>query len=503
MKVKNMVIYLTITFLLILNIITPTSYAEQDTIYVIFVWHHHQGINIWSNAVYHGPWAYIHTYKDEFTKDYKGGAYYIHAYLLMKHPRIKMVYHLSPSLLWQWNYALKYGYLTAQGTYVAPSDVRLQKVNETLKLYQELVREGRIEILSDYFNHPIPGYIAFKYEWGKEILREELRWGLNVTREVMKVDVDGVWTPEMSFCMRIGELYAEEGIKYTVLDGKHHFSSAEGDKGTIYEPYLLNTSSGMIYVFFRDQELSDYIGFQTKFKNKEEADAAAKGFVERILSLKEVSVKPKLLVLALDGENWMYNSPYTAYFLDKLMEYLEERYPEIQTITLREAVNMSKNPRILTYIPLNSWAGGHWVWTSKGENMEQWNLINKAASDLMKIKEKYGEKSLVYHEALFSMFLTLNSDVIHKEYTYLTHTRAWSKEVYYLLIAGEKEAERLNKLGLNLRATGKGPTSLDEAGSIPVYEENHYWKLTLPVLAFVISVIVAWLYKNKYKSESH
>ncbi len=84
--------------------------------------------------------------------------------------------HLSPSLLWQWNYRLRHGFLTQDGSYVPPNDPRLDRVRRALEAYKKLAEEGHVEIISSFFNHPIPGYVASSYGWGTALMTEELKW---------------------------------------------------------------------------------------------------------------------------------------------------------------------------------------------------------------------------------------------------------------------------------------------------------------------------------------
>jgi len=461
----------------------------QTPLYVVFVWHHHQGINVWPNAVFHGAWAYIHVYKNEFSPYYEGGAYMVHAEILLKHPSVKMVYHLSPSLLWQWMYGLKHGYLNQDGSYVPPSDPKLKAVNETLSMYIELLKRGQIEVLTDFFNHPLAGYVAHTYKWGPQVIEEELKWGKAVTEHVLGVEAEGAWLPEMSFSMELVHILASQGIRYTVLD-ENHFNKAEGDKDTIYEPYILRADGGsQIVVFFRDTEISNQISFNNRYTSPEQAKQAAEKIVDMLLKIRETTPQAKVVVLAMDGENWMFTGPETAVFLDHLCSLLE-REPRLKTATLKEVLENVQPTRVLTKIPLESWAGGHWVWTEKPENTKQWQLIDQAATLLQKIREKYGTNSTTYRSALFATFLTLNSDVIHREYTYPQHTETWALEVQLIYQKGEEEAEKMVSKGLNLYAEGRGPTTLAEAG--PLNEQAPRQEIPpAAILAAAIAAIAA------------
>ena len=474
---------------LVLTLITLAP-ATCEPLYVAIVWHNHQGINVWPNAVFHGPWAFVHTYRDEFKPYFESGAYLVHAELLLKHPGVKVTMHLSPSLLWQWDYGLRHGFLTQDGSYVPPNDPRLDRVRRALEAYKKLAEEGRVEIISSFFNHPIPGYVASSYGWGTALMAEELKWGTATTRRVLGVRTRGAWTPEMSFSMKLLPAYCSAGVAYTVLDGRYHFAGAKGDKGTIYEPYLLRAGNCSLVVFFRDSDISDFIGFEVKPRSPEEARQLAEDVVSRLLRIRREHPEARVVVIALDGENWMFSGPETAVFLDALYGLLEDN-KELRTATLSEVLDEVPPRRVLTSLPTTSWAGGHWVWTSRAENAEQWKLIEGTVKALYEVEAKYGRDSLVYREALFAAFMVLNSDVIHREYTFVHHTRAWASELKTLLKKGEDEAKRMASLGLNFEAEGRGPRSLGEAGPVPIAEEKPYSAAIW--LAAVVLVVAAFI----------
>ena len=119
-------------------------------------------------------------------------------------------------------------------------------------------------------------------------------------------------------------------------------------------------------------------------------------------------------------------------------------------VTLSQALKIVRPLKHLKYIPTTSWAGGDWVWTQRSENQIQWSLTNEAANYLRRIGEKCGQDSATYQIALFAMFIALNSDVIHREYTMVTHTEAWAREVEFICRFGSREASKLSSLGLTL-----------------------------------------------------
>ncbi|ABL78333.1 glycoside hydrolase [Thermofilum pendens] len=438
-----------------IGVVDPASW--RSPLKLVFVWHSHQGINAWPNGSFHGPWAFKHTYEDEFKPYYEGGAYLVQPVILSKYPGVKMVYHLSPSLLWQWEYGLKYGYFDSfSQKFISPESPEMARVRKALELYKQLASRGQIEIFSDFFNHPIPGYVVDTYPWGAEAMKIELEWGFNVTKRVLGVDAKGAWIPEMFFSEKLVPILVQQGVKYIVLDYETHYKGSDGEKRGIYTPYLYQGSQGQIIVLFRDTQLSNYISFENRFSTPEDADAAARNFVLMVASRRFSDPTASVVVISADGENWMIFSPTvatTGVFFERLCAYLESVKQYIVTATVAEVVEGAQSFPKLTRIPTASWAGGSDVWTNKPEQKQQWDWINKAASVLANIKSKYGENSAVYKAALFAFFMSLNSDVIHRDFTFPAHTKAWVDTVQALYDSGEAVASKLNRIGLNLEAT--------------------------------------------------
>lgn len=416
----------------------------REPLLICFVWHCHQGINMMPDGTFHGPWAFIHVYEDQFKPYFTGGAYALHATLLEKHPSIKVTINWSPSLLWQWLYASKLGYYDRlKATHVPANSTQVLAAKTLLDSLRALSRNGRMEVLSSFFNHPIPGYVAERFSWGLDAMAEELTWGLYVTRLAFDESPRGVWIPEMFFSMKLVDILNLSRVAYTVLDARYHLFSSRGDVGSPYEPYLLRSESGReIYVFFRDSELSDYISFEVNPRSEEEAKALARRFVARVLSRRLERPEARAVIVAADGENWLFGNSLKAVFLDAVFHYIELGSKVLKAATLSEALSKTYPRLALTWVPTTSWAGGDWVWTSRSENQLQWSLIGKAGEIYSRIKHECSDEGIKLASA-FCLFMALNSDVIHIEYTMQTHTEAWSRQLEMICYKGSQEADKL------------------------------------------------------------
>lgn len=112
-------------------------------------------------------------------------------------------------------------------------------------------------------------------------------------------------------------------------------------------------------MFFRDDQLSDLIGFEySKWFGRD----AAENFIqslERIYHSAAAEENPVVSVI-LDGENAWESYPYNGfYFLDDLYGLLDN-HPFIRTTTYRDYVASAENRANITTLP--TLAAGSWVY---------------------------------------------------------------------------------------------------------------------------------------------
>ncbi len=414
---------------------TLVSSAKEDLnvfkngrkpLYVVFIWHNHQSPGVWPNGTLHGPWALIHTYKNELEPYYKGGAYYFHAWILQKYPQIKMTYHLSPSLLWQWN--LSYSkWCQSYPSYRCfnSTSPEARRVHETIRLYKSLYSRGQIEILTSYFAHPISGYIAERYGWF-DLLNYELTLGKKTTEEVMGINASGMWLPEMAFSMKLVPLLENHSITHFPLDDRCHLNVIYP-----YSPYhLYRIQNSSLLVLFRDHTISDDFAFNNNFRNEEEAREKAKKIVQEILEVRNRDPDAEVVTVAADGENWIIfsNNPgLTAKYFEFLLQYLKEAQEKglIKTATFEEvtkALKPYKDVKPLATSWLCSW--DKWTTERKSKQQPMWMKDEEVYSLVQKYKARCGEDA-VYKKALYGLSQALDSDFYWAEFIYDRHVYAW------------------------------------------------------------------------------
>lgn len=372
-------------------------FEEGPPIHVTFVWHFHQAPQYRPSGVYKDIWPFLHVYHGCF-HSYSGGPYSVHVQLHKRVPGWKDVDHFSPSLLEQWAWAVTEGF-SMGGESISPSDERVRAVARVLEAVKELAAEGAAEVLGSVFAHTIMGFLLDEARrHGLEkllsfLLSWELEEGFRIVEEVLGRRPRGAWTPEMFWSMKLISLLSKAGVEYTVLC-EQHFRAASGDRGTVYEPYIVEDGEGnRLVVFFRDLQLSDWISFHLDFSSPEEAERAAWNFAVELARRRDVA-PGGIVVIALDGENYMilpHCRPYAPYFIEKLASLLVSA-EVVRLTTLGEYLRENPPRRVLRHVPSGSWiqlSSSQWV---GGAKTETWSRVFQHLRAVAALLEALGEE---------------------------------------------------------------------------------------------------------------
>ena len=284
-------------------------------------------------------------------------------------------------------------------------------MSDLIPRYKKLQSAGQIEISSTPHYHPIlPLLLDFKstrdampfaplpscqsYPGGRVRAKAHIH-SAQITHEKRfgKTPV-GMWPAEGAVSNAVLLLMAEQGVKWAatgegVLANSLYKSSETGTIPSrheyLYQPYQVSNGSNEIVCFFRDDHLSDKIGFEYSKLHASEAVADFIGSLEAIHANND-SGDSRVVSVILDGENaWEYY-PYNAfYFLSELYEALTS-HPNIEMTTFSDIVANTKKPlTALPKIAAGSWVYGSFsTWIGSPDKNLGWDLLCDA-------KKKYDE----------------------------------------------------------------------------------------------------------------
>jgi alpha-amylase/alpha-mannosidase (GH57 family) len=271
--------------------------------------------------------------------------------------------------------------------------------------YRKLAESGQIEISATPYYHPLAP-LLIDFACAKEAMPDApmpqaIRYPAGKIRVAAHVDKAkkshaarfgsepaGMWPAEGSISTSTLEVLAEQGCQWTasgegVLVNSLHQSQHEiPDRAQyLYRPYKLEKGAEGLTCFFRDDRLSDLIGFEY---SRWHGQDAALNFVEQILAIANNAPTGEIPVVSviLDGENaWEYY-PYNGfYFLDELYSALEA-HPDIHTSTYREYLKLSQaRSDVAKAISLPGIVAGSWVygdfstWIGSRDKNRAWDLL--------------------------------------------------------------------------------------------------------------------------------
>jgi len=272
--------------------------------------------------------------------------------------------------------------------------------------YRKLAESGQIEISATPHYHPLAP-LLIDFACAKEAmpdapLPQAIRYPagkIRVAAHVAKArkshaarfgsEPAGMWPAEGSISTGTLEVLAEEGCRWAASgEGvlvnsllRHSHSGVPDRTQYLYRPYRLEKGAGGLTCFFRDDRLSDLIGFEY---SRWHGQDAARHFVEQIEAIAQHATEGETPVVSviLDGENaWEYY-PYNGfYFLDELYTELEA-HPDIHTSTysdyLKSSPTRSDSAQVhsLPGIVAGSWVYGDFsTWIGSKDKNRAWDLL--------------------------------------------------------------------------------------------------------------------------------
>ncbi len=270
--------------------------------------------------------------------------------------------------------------------------------------YRELAEQGIISLTTSPFYHPILPLIYDNYMAKRcqpdlrlpntnfrqpEDARKQVAEAIELHKRTFGVRPKGCWTPEGSVSPEIIELLAENGFAWCasdemILKKSLKMSGLEQDTGWKYLPYRYKTAHGEVVIFFRDQKLSDLIGFSYA---KMGANEAAGDFVNRLHEIRDTlpdDGKPYVVSVILDGENaWEWFPKNGKEFLENLYESLSGS-ENLQVISFDNYLEgLCKSLPVLPKLYSGSWIKADFsTWIGHEEKNRAWDLLYKARQDI-------------------------------------------------------------------------------------------------------------------------
>jgi alpha-amylase/alpha-mannosidase (GH57 family) len=279
--------------------------------------------------------------------------------------------------------------------------------------YKRLAEKRQIELCMSPYAHPIVPLlidinsakeampdvdlpICSQYPDGTNRSIWHLQEGKKVFQEHFGVVPVGCWASEGSLSDATLKLLQENGFIWAATgDSVLHNSlrdeanQPEADewiktKKNLHRNYHFNQIP--LNVFFRDDGLSDLIGFKYATWH---SDDAVGDLINHLVNISSHAQDNKNTVISIimDGENaWEYFSENAYYFLNQLYRRINE-HPQLELSTYTEVLRHQKpEPLRLPHLVAGSWVYGTFsTWIGDPAKNRAWDMLCKAKQDTDKI----------------------------------------------------------------------------------------------------------------------
>lgn len=295
-------------------------------------------------------------------------------------------------------------------------------ISDLIPRYKKLQKSGQIEISTTPHYHPIlPLLLDFRsardampyaplphsnhYPGGRSRALVHIEQAQISHRQRFGKASAGMWPAEGGVSHAALSLMAEHDIRWAatgegVLANSLYKSSEDSALPPrheyLYKPYLVTDGNHDIVCFFRDDQLSDKIGFEY---SKQHSNDAVRDFVQTLEHIYQENSdgQNRVVSVILDGENaWEYY-PYNGYyFLTELYAALAE-HPDIKMTTFSDILEISDKQnsgtqsKAIDLTPLPAIAAGSWVygsfstWIGSAEKNLGWDLLCDAKKQYDKV----------------------------------------------------------------------------------------------------------------------
>jgi len=267
-------------------------------------------------------------------------------------------------------------------------------VGSVVPRYRALAEAGQVELAFSPYAHPIvPLMLDFKsakqaspemilpknecYPGGESRAKWHFIKGLDVFEAHFGFKPAGCWPSEGGVCDETVRLCEEMGVKW-LASGESVLKNSLLEAGLdseacIHNAYNLENSS--VNCFFRDDGLSDLIGFDY---SKWHADDAINNLVHHIENISATCEDKKNTVVSIimDGENaWEYYPENAYYFLSQLYERLSDnKVFELTTYSQCKKDGVVASP--LPHIVAGSWVYGTFsTWIGDPDKNLAWDIL--------------------------------------------------------------------------------------------------------------------------------
>ena len=260
--------------------------------------------------------------------------------------------------------------------------------------YKILARKGQIELSVTPYAHPIMPLLLDlnstheamphaplpeldAYPGGEERVRWHLERGVQTFKRFFGFKPKGCWPSEGSISEQTLRILDDAGFDWAASGGSVAHNSlnlVDAEKPSIHHAFKLQSTD--IACFFRDDGLSDLIGFEY---SKWHADDAVSDLIHHLENIAKHEPDGTVVSIIMDGENaWEYFPANGYYFLSALYKRLSSHL-EIELTTFSDCLKSKVDVKPLPRLVAGSWVYGTFsTWIGDSDKNRGWDMLGDA-----------------------------------------------------------------------------------------------------------------------------
>ena len=264
-------------------------------------------------------------------------------------------------------------------------------------MHRKLVASGKLELTTTPYAHPIiPLMLDFNtaretvpdalipdtpYPGGRERAVEHIELAKASHQRLFGEPANGVWPAEGAVSNDTLALLGEAGFQWCATGESvlHHslqynLREQQGNRD-LYHPWLVGEGEQQITCFFRDDRLSDLIGFEYSRWN---TDDAINNFMHELAGIRHRTqgMEAPVVAIIMDGENaWEHYHENALPFLTKLYQSVAE-HDEYELTTFSDYLAAHPATERLPKLTAGSWVYGNLsTWIGDHAKTRAWQLL--------------------------------------------------------------------------------------------------------------------------------
>lgn len=301
-------------------------------------------------------------------------------------------------------------------------------VASVIPLHRRLQNEGKIEIATTPYYHPIlplvhdsrlarealPGVELPERFSFPEDAAKQVQWAVETYQRLFGRAPRGMWPAEGAVAQAVAPHFKQAGIRWIASDEGVLATSLRTAvrrqervvrPDLLYRPYQIQDGPAIV---FRDRKLSDDIGFRY---GRMDGRKAAQDLLRQLkaIAFQRSMPQTKLVSIILDGENaWEHYPDDGKAFLDELYRGLTTS-DWVRTTTPSEFLARNK-PQPLSRLAAGSWIRADFAtWIGEAEENRAWDMLLAARQALAAYRRDRGEDAR-YRQAERTMLAAQGSD---------------------------------------------------------------------------------------------